>query len=259
MRVFGVALVVACFAACSPAPIGDYPEEGDIQLPNRRNDVDEGADTNAGDETSPAGNTFTLTVTLGGPGTGAVTSSPNGLTCQGKTCTGTFASGTAVTLQASPAAGSFFVGWSGSCNGTSTCAATMNGDVAVNAELESLVGTWSGTYTNTRQAFGCTFNNKGDLSITFAADGTAFSSTGNVSGLELRQRDGCNVVGSTTGTAPKEATNVAGAALTGTWTFNVQGADGTLAFPYTGTVAGKKLSGSWTCATCVGSFMLTKQ
>jgi hypothetical protein len=253
------ASVVVALAACAPASIGEYPDTEGIELPNRRSSS---ADASTDDGSTPPGSgnrTFALTVTLGGSGTGTVSSTPGGLTCQGKTCTGSFPSGTAVTVVPAPAAGSLFAGWGGGCSGAGACAPVLTGDVAVAAELESLAGTWSGTYTNTRQAFGCTFGNKGDLSITFAADGTAFFSTGSINGLELRSIPSCNLVRSTTGSAPKESVNLSGNALTGTWTFDVQGADGTLAFPYTGTASGKKLTGSWTCPTCAGSFTLTKQ
>src|SRR2546422_286034 len=54
--------------------------------------------------------TFTLTVSKSGAGT--VTSAPAGIAC-GATCAATYASGTAVTLTAAPAAGSTFTGWSG--------------------------------------------------------------------------------------------------------------------------------------------------
>ncbi|MBX3214542.1 MAG: hypothetical protein KF850_21075, partial [Labilithrix sp.] len=162
-------------------------------------------------------------------------------------------------LVPTPAAGSIFAGWGGACDGTNSCAAVLDKDVDVTADLESLAGTWSGTYTNTRQAFGCTFNNAGNMTITIAADGTTFSNTGSVTGLELRQTQSCSLVRTTTGTSPKEAITVAGNATSGTWTFNVQGASGSLAMPYTGTIAGKRLSGNWTCPTCVGSFTLTKQ
>ena len=260
MRIVGPASLLLVLAACEPAPIGAYPETDDIRLPNRE-PLDDDAGAGGEDGVAPrSGNTFTLTVTLTGTGTGNVTSTPGGVTCAGTTCSGTFASGTEVTLVAAPAAGSVFAGWGGGCNGNTSCAPVLNADVAVTANLETVAGTWSGTYTNTRQAFGCTFNNAGNLSITIAADGTVFSSTGTIDGLELRQpANGCTVVGKTTGTAPKETATLDGTKATGTWTFDVQGASGTLAFPYTGTIAGNKLSGSWTCATCVGSFTLTKQ
>jgi hypothetical protein len=201
---------------------------------------------------------FQLTVNLTGSGTGTVSSSPAGVTCNGNACTGSFAKGTAVTLTLTPAPGSIFVAWSGGCSGTSTCAPVLDKDVTVGAELTSLDGAWSGTYTNTRQAFGCTFNNAGNLTITATMNGTTLSHSGNVTGLELRSIPSCNLVGTTTGSAPASNITVAGDTLTGTWTFNVQGAGGTLAFPFTAKVSGKSMTGSWTCQTCTGSFTLTK-
>ena len=58
----------------------------------------------------------TLSVAKGGSGSGSVTSSPAGITC-GATCTANFATGTPVTLTASPAGGSTFAGWSGAVLG----------------------------------------------------------------------------------------------------------------------------------------------
>ena len=260
MRFLSVAsaLGVVILAACSAPPIGDYPEE-ELQRPKRRN-AEESNEADAGAAPPTTGTTsFTLTVTLAGPGAGTITSMPAGLACQGKTCTGSFPNGTAVTLVPAPAAGSSFVGWSGACDGSAACAPVMSGDVAVTAEIESLAGTWSGTYTNTQKKGDCTFENKGNLSITVAADGTTFTNTASFTGLEIRGIPSCNLLRMETGTSPSEPVTVTGTATSGTWTVKVQSVSGTLALPYTGTFAGKKLSGSWTCATCVGSFTLTKQ
>jgi hypothetical protein len=66
---------------------------------------------------------FALAVTLTGSGT--VSSQPAGITC-GMTCSANFASGTAVTLTATPAAGQILSGWGGACAGnSSTCAVQM--------------------------------------------------------------------------------------------------------------------------------------
>jgi hypothetical protein len=72
-----------------------------------------------------------LTVTLAGAGT--VTSNPAGIDC-GATCAASYASGTVVTLTATPNAGSVFTGWSGGgCTGTGTCTVTMTAATAVTA------------------------------------------------------------------------------------------------------------------------------
>ena len=68
----------------------------------------------------------TLSVTKGGRGSGTVTSSIPGIDC-GATCTAAFANGAMVTLTASPAMGSSFVGWFGAgCEGTDTCAVSTS-------------------------------------------------------------------------------------------------------------------------------------
>ena len=74
----------------------------------------------------------TLTVTDTGTGTGTVTSSPAGISC-GATCSASFASGTMVSLTATPASGSAFAGWSGACSGTGACSVTMNAATSVTA------------------------------------------------------------------------------------------------------------------------------
>ena len=261
MRIVGPAFLIVLVAACEPAPIGSYPETDDIRLPNRKPEADDEGATSEEEGVDPpsAASSFTLTVTLGGTGTGNVTSTPGGVTCAGQTCSGTFPKGTQVTLVAAPAAGSVFTGWAGACTGTASCAPVLDADVEVTANLESIAGTYAGTYTHSQQNNGCTFNNAGNLSITIAADGSAFSTTGTIDGLELRQLSGCTLVRKSTGTAPKAPATIDGNKASGTLTFTVQGASGPLPLPYTGTISGNKLSGSWTCPTCVGSFTLTKQ
>ena len=72
-----------------------------------------------------------LTVTR--TGSGSVSSSPAGISC-GSTCSTTFATGTSVTLTATPAAGSVFTGWSGGgCAGTGTCMLMLTTATTVSA------------------------------------------------------------------------------------------------------------------------------
>lgn len=60
-------------------------------------------------------------------GEGRVTSSPTGVdNCLSGTCTAQYDQGTAVTLTAAAAAGSTFVGWTGSCVGAATCVVRMD-------------------------------------------------------------------------------------------------------------------------------------
>lgn len=75
----------------------------------------------------------TFTVTMGGNGSGTVSSSPAGIDC-GADCTGIYDYGTTVTLTATAANGSTFDGWSGACSITqNTCTVTMDATKSVTA------------------------------------------------------------------------------------------------------------------------------
>lgn len=75
---------------------------------------------------------FALTVVPAGTGTGTVTSSPAGIDC-GIDCSDAYATGTEVTLTATPASGSSFAGWSGACAGAGACKVTMSQTRSVTA------------------------------------------------------------------------------------------------------------------------------
>ena len=85
--------------------------------------------------------TYALSTITMGSGSGTVTSSPSGINC-GSSCTSTFAPNSAVTLTATPAAGSTFAGWSGSCSGTGGCTVTM-------ASAKSVTATFNATTQST--------------------------------------------------------------------------------------------------------------
>jgi hypothetical protein len=74
----------------------------------------------------------TLTVRVGGNGSGAVTSDPPGLTCAEQECRAIFDLGTEVHLTATSDAG-VFLGWSDACSGSGACAITLDGDAEVGA------------------------------------------------------------------------------------------------------------------------------
>ncbi len=113
--------------------------------------------------------TFTLqqlavTVTKAGTGSGTVTSSPAGINC-GSTCTAAFDYGASVTLTATPASGSTFVGWSGGgCSGTATCVVSATAARTVQA-----------TYTVGPQPL-----------LYYTLDDTTGANTGSVSGYGLQ-------------------------------------------------------------------------
>ena len=77
----------------------------------------------------------TLSVVREGTGSGAVASSPAGISC-GATCSAAYDNGTVVTLTATPANGSTFEGWTGGgCPGTGTCTITLTANTTVFARF----------------------------------------------------------------------------------------------------------------------------
>jgi len=99
---------------------------------------------------APVPGPFTLSVSLTGSGSGQVNGP--GITC-GADCTEAYASGTVVTLTATPDAASTFIGWSGACSGAGACTVTMNANKSVTAKFEPktvvLTVTTTGTGTGT--------------------------------------------------------------------------------------------------------------
>ena len=108
--------------------------------------------------------TVGLAVLKIGAGTGTVISAPSGVIC-GTSCSGTYPSGTAVTLTATPATGSTFTGWSGGgCTGTGSCTVTLTSTTTVTATFDAIqsvsltvssAGTGSGTVSSTPAGILC--------------------------------------------------------------------------------------------------------
>jgi hypothetical protein len=91
----------------------------------------------------------TLTVAETGTGTGTVNSAPAGIACQ-PTCSASFASGQAVALTATAAAGSTFAGWSGAgCSGTAGCSVTLTAATTVTAMFNKSTTNFTLTVTET--------------------------------------------------------------------------------------------------------------
>jgi len=81
---------------------------------------------------SGSSTTFNLAISIDGPGTGTVASSPAGINC-GTDCSESYPQNTIITLTASRATGSSFAGWSGACSGTESCTVTMDAAKSVTA------------------------------------------------------------------------------------------------------------------------------
>lgn len=82
----------------------------------------------------------TLSIANVGLGSGTVIRSGGAIHC-GNTCTETLPIASLVTLNATPAAGSTFVGWSGNaCSGTGSCFFTINANTTVNAQFDLNAG-----------------------------------------------------------------------------------------------------------------------
>jgi len=106
---------------------------------------------------------FLLTVSRTGSGTGTVVSAPTGISC-GSVCSRTFGAGALVTVTATPAGDSVFTGWSGGgCSGTGPCTVTVAGATTVSAAFGlptftlsvTRSGTGSGTVTSEPSGIGC--------------------------------------------------------------------------------------------------------
>lgn len=134
---------------------------------------------------------FTLSVSTSGKGSGTVTSSPSGISCN-PTCSVAYDSGTIIGLAATPATGSIFSGWGGACSGNGNCNVTMASNQTVTATFNpepppqytlsiTNAGTGSGTVTSSPVGIDCgltcSSNYDSGTLVTLAAtpdDGSSF-------------------------------------------------------------------------------------
>ena len=117
---------------------------------------------------TPTSVSYTLTVTKAGTGSGAVTSSPAGISC-GADCSESYSSGTVVTLSAAAATGSGFSGWTGACSGTGACSVTMTAARTVGATF-TIADTTAPTVAVTAPATGSTVSGTVTVSATASDD-----------------------------------------------------------------------------------------
>ena len=143
---------------------------------------------------------FTLAAVRTGLGGGTVTSSPSGINC-GTACSTDYVVNTSVTLTASPAANSAFLGWTG-CDSTSgaTCTVLMSAAKSVTANFDLKRFTWTtavhrvvlgnGTVTSSPAGISC----GADCSEAYVI-GTAVTLTATPTGVSLFDGwTGCDAV-----------------------------------------------------------------
>jgi hypothetical protein len=91
-------------------------------------------DTSSTSPTPPTSPTYTLSVITKGPG--SISSDSGGISC-GSLCSAAYASGTVVTLTATPGKGARFGGWfGGGCTGTGNCTVTLDKAISVTAAFK---------------------------------------------------------------------------------------------------------------------------
>jgi hypothetical protein len=106
--------------------------------------------------------TLRLSVEFLTSGAGTITSTPAGISCPGS-CVAQFAPGTALTLTATPAADSLFIGWYETCaSTTNVCTLTLNGEKQIKTGFRAVreltvtkTGTGSGMVTSGSDGISC--------------------------------------------------------------------------------------------------------
>jgi hypothetical protein len=107
----------------------------------------------------------TLRVIKAGPGGGTVTNEAGPPIDCGTVCTTLVATGTIVTLTATPDAGSRFAGWSGGCTGTAACIVTLDQARTVTATF-AWIATTTVAITQLGAATGTVTSSPGGISCT---------------------------------------------------------------------------------------------
>ncbi len=174
---------------------------------------------------------YTLTVNKSGIGTGTVTGT--GINC-GEDCSENYASGTSVTLTATPSLGSALASWSG-CDNTSgnTCTVTMNQNKAVTATFTTSNYTLTVNKSGTCGTVTGTGINCGEDCSENYASGTSVTLTANIlPGCTLTSWSGCDSTGVSTCTVTMNQSR------TITATFNMVVPPKTLTVNKSGTCSG---------------------
>lgn len=109
---------------------------------------------------------YPLRVSIAGTGSGSVTAmtADPAINCTSGTCSSSYVHGTSVTLTATAATGSSFVGWSGACSGSAaTCAVAMT--AAANVSATFLLSSYTVSFTKTGTGVGTVSSNEDTPSV----------------------------------------------------------------------------------------------
>jgi hypothetical protein len=197
-----------------------------------------------------AGATATLTVTVAGGGTGAVTSQPLGISCPTVSggCVQVFPVGTMVALTATPDPGLTFSGWSGACtNVAGPCVVTLTASKTVAATFAGskltvvTTGTGSGIAVSAPGGISCGL----DCVQAFAVNSTVTVTATAFPGSSFTGWSGC---GATSGIGNVDCQVIMAAAKTITATFSSALLTVVKTGPGTGTVTGTAPGGNATSA-----------
>ncbi len=159
----------------------------------------------------PPPGSYRVTVTLGGAGTGAVTSQPGNISCGTGTavCAADYVAGTQVVLTAAGSGGSVFSGWAGACAGQgAVCTLTVNADQTTAANFGTLSCSPDGVCWEAPLPFGYDLNSVAAIS---ASDVWAVGNSG-----AAVHYDGKNWTHVQTGTA-RDLTDVWARSATDVW------------------------------------------
>jgi Lamin Tail Domain/Divergent InlB B-repeat domain len=116
---------------------------------------------------------YNLAIAFEGDAAGSITSDPPNLVCAAS-CTGSYASGTQVTLTPIAGKNAAFDGWSGLCYGQTTCSFVMSATTSITADFRSMLAV-----SSTEDSASGDENASSDAASTTAVSSTSDANTSN--------------------------------------------------------------------------------